>query len=922
MDQNELERIDTQETLEADDIFPYENLDEFIAHYGTPRHSGRYPWGSGKKYQRSRNFMTQYTELRKSGKSDKDIATYLGYNSISELRARKAFAIEQKALADRAFVQKLKDKGMSNTAIAERMHVTEGTVRNLLKDNANEEKKKKSITHVSEVIGEQVRRKGSLDIGKSNNLYLGITQTKLDDALIVLQDQGYKIIYPKIKQLGTSHNTQLKVLIPPGVNTREAYDKVRKAPDSIGTLDEIHFTENGHGPVHILHEPEVLDNSRFQIRYAEEGGKSRDGTIQIRRGVPDLNLGDSRYAQVRILTDGGKLYMKGMAIYSDDMPDGVDVIFNTNKHLGAPLEKVLKPAKVKLDPKNPFGTTIDRQNDWTDEDGKEHKGLLNIVREEGSWDEWSRNLPSQFLGKQPLELAKKQLDLAGDIKDTEYEKLSSLTNPTLKKKLLEDFADECDTAAVTLKAAAMPRQATKVILPLPNLSEKEVYAPRYENGEEVVLVRFPHQGRFEIPRLTVNNNNREGKKTITGTAVDAVGINPKVAEQLSGADFDGDTVLVIPTKGQTIVTEKALTQLKDFDPKERYARPDGTESPWKKGSLQEHIQMGQISNLITDMTLNDAPIEDIVKATKHALTIIDVGKHNLDYKRSEEENDINNLKRLYQGSARGGASTLLSKAKREERVTLRDENRFWTDPETGKKVWATAKDSERFYTDKKGKPQERFTKSTEMYEKDDPYELSSGLPMEQLYASYATRMKKLARTARLEAYNTGDIEYSPAAAKTYEQEVKHLREELVMFKKNQPIERLAQRIANNQFALRKADNPDLEKDELKKLQAQCLKSAREKVGAKRYQIKINDKEWDAIQSGALPKTVLQDLFKSIDSEELIKRALPRDSNRLSASVISRAKTMAKNNYSWDEIAKELGVSQTALINEIGPKGGK
>ena len=56
----------------------------------------------------------------------------------------------------------------------------------------------------------------------------------------------------------------------------------------------------------------------------------KDGVIEIRSGVDDLSLGDSHYAQVRILVDGNT-YLKGMAVYSDDLPDGVDVMFNTNK---------------------------------------------------------------------------------------------------------------------------------------------------------------------------------------------------------------------------------------------------------------------------------------------------------------------------------------------------------------------------------------------------------------------------------------------------------------------------------------------------------------------------------------------------------------------------------------------------------------
>lgn len=103
--------------------------------------------------------------------------------------------------------------------------------------------------------------------------------------------------------------------------------------------------------------PESMDSGRLQIRYAEDGGVNKDGVIELRRGVSDLSLGESIYAQVRILVDGNR-YIKGMAVYGDDadFPPGVDVIFNTNKKSGVPKMDVLKP--ISDDPDNPFGSLI------------------------------------------------------------------------------------------------------------------------------------------------------------------------------------------------------------------------------------------------------------------------------------------------------------------------------------------------------------------------------------------------------------------------------------------------------------------------------------------------------------------------------------------------------------------------------------
>ena len=138
-----------------------------------------------------------------------------------------------------------------------------------------------------------------------------------------------------------------------------------------------------------------MDSKRIKIRYAEEGGIDKDGLIEIRRGVDDLSLGESHYAQVRILVDDNK-YMKGMAIYSDNIPDGYDIVFNTNKKLGTPKEKVFKD--ITNDPDNPFGSLIKPggQSYYIDKDGKRQLSLINKRAEEGDWGEWVKIYPPSF----------------------------------------------------------------------------------------------------------------------------------------------------------------------------------------------------------------------------------------------------------------------------------------------------------------------------------------------------------------------------------------------------------------------------------------------------------------------------------------------------------------------------------------------
>lgn len=510
---------------------------------------------------------------------------------------------------------------------------------------------------------------------------------------------------------------------------------------------------------------------------------------------------------------------------------------------------------------------------------------------------------------------------------SQYDEIRSLTNPTIKRKMLLDFADDCDAAAVHLKAAALPRQSTKVILPITALKETEVYAPTYENGEKVALIRFPHAGQFEIPILTVNNKNKSAK-SILGNVQDAVGINVKVAERLSGADFDGDHVTVIPTNNKVQIKSRPyLDGLKGFEPKIEYAYRDGMKVMTKSETQK---QMGVISNLITDMTLRGASDGDLVKAVKHSMVVIDAEKHKLDYKRSEKDNDIALLKKKYQQHTdlegnfkNSGASTILSRRKQEERVPERQgsgriniKGKSWYDPNKpeGAMIY---KESGRTYVDKKtGKTVPATTTVSLMSTIDDARILSSGHPKENLYADYANKVKALANEARKESIVTGRLTYSPTAAKTYQTEVARLNAALGVAAMNAPKERRAQVLANSEIKAKKQANPDLEKDkkELKKQRQIAINKARISVGAdgKGSRITISDREWEAIQAGAITDSKLSQILRYADQDALKQRATPKTSNNISAAKISRIKALAASGYTYGEIAKALGCSPSTV----------
>ena len=892
-----------------------------LIHYGMPRRSGRYPWGSGDNpYQHSGDFLSRIAELKSQGLSETEIAKSLNLSS-TEYRAYKAIAKNERRALDVATVKGLREKGYSLNEIAEKMGYTnDSSVRSLL--NEGSEARMNQAQKTAEFLKKQIDEKGMIDVGVGVERELGISKEKLNQALVILEAEGYPVYGGGVPQVtNPGKQTNIKVICPPGTEHKDIYDyeNIHSVTDYIS-----HDGGETYDPKWVY--PKSMDSNRLQIRYAEEGGIDKDGVVEIRRGVDDLSLGTSHYAQVRILVDGTH-YIKGMAVYSDDLPKGVDVLFNTNKKQGTPMKDVLK--KIKDDPENPFGSLIKEgivdpdkgdgqkggQSYYYDKNGKKQLSLINKRAEEGDWGEWADKLPSQFLSKQNLSLVKKQLELAASDKVSEFDEICSLTNPTVKKALLKSFADDCDSAAVHLQAAALPRQKYQVILPITSMKDTEVYAPNYKNGETVALIRYPHGGTFEIPILTVNNKQPEARKVLGTTPKDAVGINSKVAERLSGADFDGDTVMIIPcnSKGSKIkiTSTPPLKGLEGFDPKAEYPEKKGM-----KYMKNTQTEMGKISNLITDMTLKGASQDELARAVRHSMVVIDAEKHKLDYKQSESDNGIASLKKKYQGRVdedgryHEGASTLISRSKSEVSVIKRQGSPI-IDPETGKQSWKTVDDP--VYVDKKtGKTKTRTQPSTAMAETDDARKLSSGHPIEEAYADYANQLKGLANKARKEMVSSGKIAYSASAKKTYQREVDSLNAKLNLANSNAPKERRAQVMANAKIASMRQEYPDMTKAEIKKASQRALTQARTSVGAHREPIKFTDREWEAIQAGAISPSKLEQMIPKVDSDNLKQYATPRATTQLSNAKISKINAMKNSGYSTSEIAEALGVSSSTV----------
>ena len=680
--------------------------------------------------------------------------------------------------------------------------------------------------------------------------------------------------------------------------------------------------------------------------------------------MADLWLGpNTSYSQVRINVDD-QYYLKGMAIYSNDLPKGVDVRFNTNKAEGAPMSKVFKPMKREkklengdpdpnspVDWKNPFGAAImseekGGQYDYTDKDGTKKQSLINKVNSEGSWAEWNRSFIPQFGSKQPRELIEKQLNWEYEDRLAELEDLKKITNPVVKRDLLNDFANSCDTNSADLRGHALSRQTQRVLLPIESLKTafteageelptsrsvyNECYAPGYHDNEHLALIRFPHNGPCEILECVVNNQNKQAIETFAkyGGERDVIAINPRGAIKLSGADFDGDSVCVIPAKG--IQIEPLMREMAGFDGKLQYPYREGIKVCDHKTKGRE---MGTVTNLIADMGQMGASNEEMARAIKYSQVIIDAEKHKLDWQRAKEELKIKDLYKFYTGRSEGGAKTFVTRAKskREYDEVGADKK---IDPETGNVILR-----ETGHTHKKWLPPDENGNFEFVYEKnktkmkramrvDDAYDLLStpGHPetaywQEVVYADFSNQMKDLARQARLEILATKNDPINKESVKTYAKEVAELDKKLDKVKSQIQYEREAQRVATYELKAIKETYGKMEKDEESKKKAQLLSSARRAIypKGKREKIDITDREWEAIQANAISATKLKEILNQADDDQVRSYATPKNpQNRvLSDARIRQIQRMynsgnEKSRPTIMELADEFHVSEATI----------
>ena len=992
---------ETNEYLENEYLGVMMQEDDSLQHYGTKRHSGRYPWGSGDDgMQRApsevERTVAEYDALRAKGMPDVDIAAKLGITT-TKMRTDRTLAKAERDQRNAEGVNVMLKRGMKIPEIATAMGLSESSVRNWIGKDPNTVNSKRQIDKTAEALGDAVKRSTYVDIGTGVERQLGISKQKLKAVTDQMVESGdYEIRKIWVEQLTNpaAGNTTVKVLVPKGTTQAD----VLKNKDKIRPVD-FNLADGDATQLNMLQVPKSVDWNRVKIRYANgkgdaSDGETRDGTMELRPGTADLDMGHSKYAQVRIAV-GGTHYLKGMALYGDpkDFPPGVDIIFNTNKSSKKSPEEVLKPLKDKLDSVNPFGASITRQNTLLDSKGQPvttvhngkktfKNGAINILQEEGGWGDWSKSLSAQFLSKQSPIVVSEMLKKTLAKTDKEYDEIMKVTNPVVRQKLLDSYRSDLEAKQVHLKSITPKGFGAHVILPVPTMKENEVYAPNYPNGSKVILVRYPHGGTFEIPELIVNNRG-PGKNIVGPTSPDAIGIHPKVASKLSGADFDGDTAYVIPNNSGKFKSRASLPGLKNFDPNKYEGVPSrpgyykdeasGKEYKLITPKLKQN-EMGKVSNLITDMTLRGATDSELTRAVKHSMVVIDAEKHHLDYKRSAEENAIDALKKKYQlhvdnvdysklqqinpgyqaqvdklrGKMMEPGVTLKEKVKLQKQIDAKMlkiidpaeikapgrvgegaatiVSRHSSQVTTGGKPMFITKEiapgepgnirgTETKVTTEFVIRNRKKSYITNMLDDARVYLSDNSDIREKHYANYVNDLKERVNKVDIQMAKYKAPKIDKTAALIYQNEVKSLSKKLNESMLNAPKERLAQVLATTNYRkqVEEAGGTEMfEKDKLKKMKNTALVNARAITGASRKPVDITDDEWDAIQANAISATMLKDLTKHMNDDQLKALATPREKKTVTPSSRSRIITLLNNNYTVAEIANMYGLSSSTV----------
>lgn len=227
-------------------------LEDILMHYGMPRRSGRYPWGSGDDpYQHSGDFLSRVQELKKTGTSETDIAKNMGLTT-TQLRTQISLAKDERRSLQVATAKGLREKGYSLNEIADKMGFSnDSSVRSLL--NENSERRMNQAKATADIIRKEIKEKGMIDVGTGVERELGVSKEKLNQALYILELEGYPVYGGGVPQAtNPGKQTNIKVICPPGTEHKDIYN-----------FENVHSLRN-----YILTTMVILLEKRLNIRKA------------------------------------------------------------------------------------------------------------------------------------------------------------------------------------------------------------------------------------------------------------------------------------------------------------------------------------------------------------------------------------------------------------------------------------------------------------------------------------------------------------------------------------------------------------------------------------------------------------------------------------------------------------------------------
>lgn len=143
-----------------------EDMKDYLMHYGMPRRSGRYPWGSGEDpYQHgSGDFLGRIEELKKTGwqETPENIMKEFGLTT-TQYRNEKAICKNERRALQVATAKSLSQDGLGATEIARKMSemygrdFNESTIRSFL--NEKSEKNMNRARETADFLKEKVNEK-------------------------------------------------------------------------------------------------------------------------------------------------------------------------------------------------------------------------------------------------------------------------------------------------------------------------------------------------------------------------------------------------------------------------------------------------------------------------------------------------------------------------------------------------------------------------------------------------------------------------------------------------------------------------------------------------------------------------------------------------------------------------------------------